>query len=94
MPLASLVNIKQNSGISKHNFLGNPKKTKWFFGDINNKFFKPRFDITINSLKALKGIKNARVAQIGKLANGHINHIVNTREIYKNLGVDVLKDMK
>ncbi len=92
MPLASLVNLEQNSGISKHNFLGNPKKTKWFFGDINGKFFKPRFDITIKALKVLKSLKNSRVAQIGKLADGHINHMVNTREIYKNLGVDVIRD--
>ena len=92
MPLASFVNIEQNSGISLHNFLDKPKKTKWFFGDINSKFFKPRFDITIRALSALKYIRSARLAQIGKLADGHINHMVNVREIYKNLGIDISRD--
>jgi L-fucose isomerase-like protein len=92
MPLASLVNVEQNAGISIHNFLGRPKKTKWFFGDINGKYFKTRFEITVKALSALKSVKNARVAQIGKLADGHINHMVNVREIYKNLGVDVSRD--
>ena len=92
MSLASFVNISQNIGISKHNFRGKPVKTKWFFGDINGKFFKPRFDITIKALSALKEIRDARVAQIGKLADGHINHMANTREIYQYLGVDVTRD--
>ncbi len=92
MTFASFVNISQNIGISKHNFLGRPVKTKWFFGDMESKFFKPRFDITIKALSALKGIKDARVAQIGKLADGHINHMANTREIYRYLGVDVTRD--
>ncbi len=92
MPLASMVNMEQNAGIAVHNFLGKPKKFKWFFGDIEGKYFKNRFEITIKALSAIKDLRNARVAQIGKLADGHINHMVNEREIYKNLGVDVLRD--
>ncbi len=92
MTMASLVNISQNIGISKHNFIGQPRKIKWFFGDMESKFFKPRFDITIKALSALKGIRDARVAQIGKLADGHINHMVDPREIYRTLGVDVSRD--
>jgi L-fucose isomerase-like protein len=92
MPLASLVNVMQNSSIAQHNFKGKPKKTKWFFGDINGKYFRPRFEITVRVLSAIKALKDARVAQIGKLADGHINHMVDVREIYKNLGVDVSRD--
>ena len=92
MTFASFVNISQNIGISKHNFLASPVKTKWFFGDVENKFFKNRFDITIKALIAAKAIKNAKVAQIGKLADGHINHMANPRAIYQYLGVDVTRD--
>ncbi|MBN1298399.1 MAG: hypothetical protein JW997_01785 [Actinobacteria bacterium] len=92
MTFASFVNISQNVGISLHNFLKKPVKTKWFFGDMASKFFKPRFDITIKALSALKAIKNSRVAQIGKLADGHINHMANPRAIYQYLGVDVTRD--
>lgn len=92
MTLASFISISQNMGISKHNFLENPVKTKWFFGNMDSKFFKPRFDITVKTLSALKGIKDSRVAQIGKLADGHINHSVDPREIYKFLKVDLIRD--
>ncbi|MCX6347161.1 MAG: hypothetical protein NTZ89_04390, partial [Actinobacteria bacterium] len=92
MPLASLVNLSQNAGIAKNNFPGNPKKIKWFFGQIDSKYFKPRFEITIKALKAIKSLENARVAQIGKLADGHINHMVDPKAIYKNLKVNVSRD--
>ena len=92
MPLASLVNLSQNAGIAKNNFIENPKKIKWFFGAMDSKYFKPRFEITIKALKAVKYLENARVAQIGKLADGHINHIVDPRAIYKNLKVNVSRD--
>jgi len=92
MPLASIVSLQQNCSMAVHNFLGEPKKFKWFFGDINGKYFKERFKITMKSLGAVKNLKNTRVAQIGKLADGHINHMVNEREIFANLKVDVLRD--
>lgn len=92
MPLASLVNLSQNAGIAKNNFRGSPKKIKWFFGDMNSKYFKSRFEITVKALKAIKALENARVAQIGKLADGHINHMVDPRDIYENLKVNVSRD--
>ena len=92
MPLASMVSLEQNCSMAVHNFVGNPKKFKWFFGDIDGKYFKDRFAITMKALGAVKNIKNARIGQIGKLADGHINHMVNERQIYANLGVDVFRD--
>ncbi len=92
MPLASFVNMEQNAGIAKHNFKGTKKKVKWFYGDTGSRYFKPRFEITVRALNAACSLKGSRIAQIGKLADGHINHMVNPREIYKNLGVDVIRD--
>ncbi|MGM0366373.1 MAG: hypothetical protein ACQEP5_07525 [Actinomycetota bacterium] len=92
MPLASFVNMEQNAGIAKHNFKANPRKVKWFFGDIDSAYFMPRFDITLKALAAAVNIKDARIGQIGKLADGHINHMYEPREVYKNLGIDVVRD--
>ena len=92
MPLASMVSLEQNCSMAVHNFLGKPKKFKWFFGDIDGRYFKDRFEITMKALGAVKNIRNARVAQIGKLADGHINHMVDERQVYANLGIDVLRD--
>jgi len=92
MPLASFVNLCQNAGIAHQMFKGNPKKCKWFFGTLDGPLFKPRFEITVRTLLAIKNLKEARVAQIGKLADGHINHAVDNRDIYRSLGVNVTRD--
>ncbi|MHB8279334.1 MAG: hypothetical protein ACYDIA_17020 [Candidatus Humimicrobiaceae bacterium] len=92
MPCCSMVNVSQNAGIATNNFKDLPRKYKWFFGKIENRFFIDRFEITIKALKAINILKGAKVAQIGKLADGHINHMVDPRLIYKNLKVDVSRE--
>jgi hypothetical protein len=92
MPLASFVNLCQNAGIAHQMFKGRPKMIKWYFGPIDGPLFRPRFDITVRVLRAIKNLRDARVAQIGKLADGHINHTVDNRDIYARLGVDVSRD--
>jgi L-fucose isomerase-like protein len=54
--------------------------------------FAPRFEITVKALLAVKNLRDARVAQIGKLMDGHINHTLDNRDIYARLGVDVNRD--
>jgi len=92
MPLASFVNLCQNMGIAHQMFKGSPRKVKWFFGPLEGPLFKPRFEITVKALLGVKNLRNARVAQIGKLADGHINHTLDNRDIYARLGVDVNRD--
>lgn len=92
MPLASFVNLCQNTGIAHQMFKGNPKKVKWFFGPIDGPLFRTRFEITVRALWAIKNLRDAKVAQIGKLADGHINHTVDNRDVYARLGVDVSRD--
>ncbi len=38
MPLAAMVSLEQNASMVGHNFLGKPKKFKWFFGEIDGKY--------------------------------------------------------
>ncbi|MCK4923830.1 MAG: hypothetical protein KAS61_02580 [Spirochaetes bacterium] len=92
MPLASFVNLSQNASIARNYFKGGGKKVKWFFGPLDGPLFKPRFEITVRVLAAKKNLRDARVAQIGKLADGHINHYNDVRDIYKCVGVDVSRD--
>ncbi|TFG59220.1 MAG: hypothetical protein E4H36_14220 [Spirochaetales bacterium] len=92
MPLASFVNLCQNAGIARIMFRDKPRKFKWFLGPMEEAFFMPRFEITVKALRAVKNLRDARVAQIGKLADGHINHTVDYRNIYSKLGVDVVRD--
>jgi L-fucose isomerase-like protein len=67
MPLASFVNLSQNASIARNYFKGGGRKAKWFFGPMDGPLFKPRFDITVRVLRAIKNLRDARVAQIGKL---------------------------
>ena len=92
MPLASFVNLSQNASIARNYFKGGGKKVKWFFGPLDGPLFKPRFEITVRVLAAKKNLRDARVAQIGKLADGHINHYNDVRDIYRCVGVDVSRD--
>ena len=94
MPLASFVNLCQNMGIARQMFKGSPKKVKWFFGPLEGPLFRPRFEITVKALAAIKNLANAKVAQIGKLADGHINHTVDNRDLFRHLGVDVSRDFE
>jgi hypothetical protein len=92
MPLASFVNLCQNAGIAHRMFKDNPKKMKWYFGPLDGPLFRPRFEITVRALRAIKNLRDAKVAQIGKLADGHINHTLDNRDVYARLGVDVSRD--
>ncbi len=94
LPLGSFVNLCQNMGIAHQMFKGQPKKVKWFFGPLQGPLFLPRFEITAKALLAVKNLRNARVAQIGKLMDGHINHTVDNRDIYRRLGIDVNRDFE
>ena len=60
------VNLSQNAGIALNNFKGS-LKIKWFFGDINSKYFKPRFEITIKALKAIKLLNTPKLLRLGNL---------------------------
>lgn len=94
LPLASLVCLNQNASIAGHYFKDNKKKFKWFFGRVENKYFKPRFEITIRALTAVKNLKDAKVAQIGKIADGFRNMYYDERAIYRTLGVDVVRGIE
>ena len=94
MPLASFVNLCQNMGIAHQMFKGHPRKVKWFFGPIEGPLFMPRFEITVRALHAVKNLRDARVAQIGKLMDGHINHTMDNRDLATHLGVEVNRDFE
>jgi len=93
LPLASFVCLNQNTSIAGHYFKGNKKKIKWFFGDIDDKYFKPRFEITIKALTVIKNLKDTKIAQIGQIAEGFRNMYYDEREIYKTLGIDVIRSV-
>jgi L-fucose isomerase-like protein len=93
LPLASLACLNQNSSIAAHYFKGR-RKVKWFFGPPTGKYFRRRFEITVRALAAMKDLREAKVAQIGKIADGFRGMYYDAREIYKTLGVEVVQGIE
>ena len=94
LPLASLVCLNQNTSIASHYFKNNKKKFKWFLGNTQDKYFKPRFEVTMKVLKVLKELRNSRIAQLGRIAEGFRNMYYDEREIYNILGIDVVREIE
>lgn len=92
LPLASLVCLNQNSSIAAHYFKG--KRVKWFFGNTSSRYFKRRFEITVRALRAIKELKNAKVAQIGPTAPGFLAMSYDEKTIRQNLGVTVVRGIE
>ncbi len=94
LPLASFVCLNQNTSIARHYFKDRKVKFKWFFGEASSKYFKPRFEITIKALSTIKALKDSKVAQIGRIAEGFRNMYYDEREIYKILGIDIVRGIE
>ena len=94
LPLASLACLNQNTSIAAHYFKDRQRKVKWFFGSPAGKYFKRRFELTVRALAALKDLRDAKVAQIGRIAEGFRGMYYDAREIYKTLGVDVVQGIE
>ena len=61
-------------------------KFKWFYGMPEDARFIGRFRLTLRALKAMKVLRNARIGQIGGLANGFENMYVDERVLERKFG--------
>ena len=94
LPLASFVCLNQNASMAAHYFGPGERKVKWFFGSTDGTYFKRRFEITIRALAAIKDLRDAKVAQIGKVADGFRDMYYDERAVYRTLGVDVVRGIE
>ena len=93
LPLASFVCLNQNTSIAGHFFKDSKKKFKWFMGEAGDREFEERLKITIRVLDAIKQLKELRIAQLGPIAEGFRNMYYDERDLYRILGVDVIRDL-
>jgi L-fucose isomerase-like protein len=56
---------------------------KWYFGEVDDIFFKPRLEITIHSLRAIKRLNTAKVALIGGIAPGFNDLFFDERKLIR-----------
>ncbi len=93
LPLASFVCLNQNTSIAGHFFKENKKKFKWFIGKAGDWDFREGFEVTVRVLNAVKQLKELRIAQLGPIAEGFRNMYYDERDLYRILGVDVIRDL-
>jgi len=93
LPLASFVCLNQNASIAGHFFRENKKKLKWFLGKAGDRDFREGFEVTVRVLDAVKQLKELRIAQLGPIAEGFRNMYYDERDLYRILGVDVIRDL-
>lgn len=67
------------------NYFGT-RRFKWFYDYPDTNFFRNRFILTIKAMKAIKAIQNARIGQVGDLANGFENMYIDERVLQKKFG--------
>ncbi len=66
--LNNFVSMNLNAGILKRYLQAQSIPFKWFYGDTEHKWFKPRLEITLAALRAIKRLSQAKVALIGGIA--------------------------
>lgn len=60
---------------------------KWFHGQASDEFFRERFRVTLDALRALKRLQGARIGLIGKSVTGFQNILFDRRVIEQRYGV-------
>lgn len=87
--LNNFVSLQLNAGILRHFFRFQAQPHKWFFGFPGHPWFDPRLKVSVAALKALKTLRQARVALIGGVAPTFFNFIQDHRKLLAKLGVVV-----
>jgi L-fucose isomerase-like protein len=62
------------------------KPFKWFYGIPDNDSFLERFRLTIKAMRTIKILKQARIGQIGDLADGFENMYADERVLVRKFG--------
>lgn len=93
IPNNSFCGINMYGSIMKQ-YLGKEGCCKWFFGEIQDPWFKKRLQVTIRALTALKNMEGARVALIGGIAPGFHDFYFDERQTRSRLGVTVSTELE
>jgi L-fucose isomerase-like protein len=60
-------------------------KSKWFYGNADDERFVRRLSVTVKALRAIKKLKNSRVALVGGFAPGFYDLYFDERSVYSKL---------
>ena len=86
LQLNSFCGLNMFGSILRNYFIDENVKYKWFYGFTDSEAFLNRFRVTLGALRAVKELQNARIGQIGDLADGFENLYVDERVLHSRFG--------
>ncbi|MDX2006086.1 MAG: hypothetical protein SFU83_12470 [Meiothermus sp.] len=87
--LNNFVSLNLNAGILRHYFRTQPQPYKWFFGLPGHPWFAPRLRVTVAALRALRLLRDSRIALVGGVAPTFYNFVNDPRKLAARLGTRV-----
>lgn len=89
IPLNSFCGMNMMTSILRNFYKKYNVKYKWYYGMVDNNQFLKRWKITVSSLKAIKKLKEAKIALIGGIAPGFLDFYIDKRNIESRLGIRI-----
>ena len=90
IPLNNFVSMNLNAGILTRYLKDDNVPFKWFYGDTEHDWFKPRLAVTVQALRAIKRLQQARVALIGGVAPTFYNFAFDERTLLSVTGAEIV----
>lgn len=91
LPLNSLCGINLYASNLAWYARGYKKPVKWFYGEVDDELFHNRFEITLKSLRAIKGLKTAKIGLVGGIAQGFDDFWFDERVLQEKFGVQIFQ---
>ena len=83
VPFNSLCSINMYASIIGHYLKEYDIPFKWFYGNVGDRLFDNRLEVTVRALTAVKNLRNSRAALIGGIAPGFNDLYFDERSILK-----------
>lgn len=81
--LNSLCGLNMYKSIIDHYMKDYKVKVKWFYGNVSDEMFARRLAVSVRALKAIKKMRNSRIALVGGIAPGFNDLYFDERQLNK-----------
>ncbi len=89
IPLNNFVSMNLQAGVLTRYLKKQNIPFKWFYGSTKHEWFKPRLEVTVGALRAIKRLEKAKIGLVGGLAPTFYNITFDERELLSRWGVEV-----
>jgi L-fucose isomerase-like protein len=83
MEYNSFCSINMYQAITRNYYNEEKPVIKWFFGEVDDSLLKNRLGITVQALKAIKRLRNSKIALIGGIAPGFNDLYFDERKVLR-----------